>query len=279
MYPVLLELGPIKLHTYGLMIALGFLLALYLIQRDAAKIGVSANDVSEMGMWTLLIGLAGTRLFHIFMFPEFYSWSDPIGWVAIWNGGLVFQGALPFGFAYLYFAMRAKKIPVGPMCDAAFPYLPLAQAFGRMGCLFFGCCYGLRADHLPWGIRFPEGSPAYLSHANHYASLVSGADHWSYPVHPTQLYSALLLLLIAATLVLLVRYWKPFPGFTAPLYLMLYGVKRIIVEFYRGDGNPTGLAFGWLSNQQVFSAIMFLVGVFLFIYLSRRRGPTAPSSS
>ena len=159
------------------------------------------------------------------------------------------------------------------MCDAVFPYLPLAQGLGRMGCLAFGCCYGIRSDNLPWGIHFPEGSPAYLSQANQYASLVPGTDHWSYPVHPTQLYSALLLFLMCGILVLMKRYWYPFVGFTLPLYLMLYGVKRFIVEFYRGDGNPTGLAFGWLTNQQVFCIVMFVIGAALFAYLWRKNEP------
>ena len=83
MFPTLLKIGPITLHSYGLMIALGFLAALYGAQRDAQKRGINPQTIQSMAFWALLAGLAGTRLLHIAMFPGGYSWRDPIGWIAI----------------------------------------------------------------------------------------------------------------------------------------------------------------------------------------------------
>ena len=199
MYPVLLEIGPLTLHMYGLMIAVGFLVALYLMQREAKKVGVDPNVISEVGFWALLVGVAGTRLLHIIMYSEHYSWSDPFGWINLTRGGLVFQGALPVVFLYTYIAFRRRGVPFLKGCDIVLPFVPLAQAFGRVGCLFYGCCFGARADGLWWAIRFPAGSPVHAAHLHGVDALKYSALS-SYPVHPTQLYSAFGLLLSA-------RYW------------------------------------------------------------------------
>jgi phosphatidylglycerol---prolipoprotein diacylglyceryl transferase len=195
MLSTLLKIGPVSIHSYGLMIAIGFLLAMFLAQRDGKKIGIDPNAVSNIAFFGLALGILGTRLLHIVMFPQGYSLSDPIGWIAIWRGGLVFQGALPGGVLAVVFGCRFYKIPAWKAIDLGIPYLPLAHAFGRIGCLMNGCCYGRRTD-LPWGIRFPRvpwdlsqpatGSPAYLDHCNRFSGLSMAHDHWSYPVHPTQ---------------------------------------------------------------------------------------------
>lgn len=268
MFPVLLELGPIKLHTYGLMIALGFLVSLYFMKRDAKRVGVDPDAVTEIAFWSLFIGILGTRVLHIIMYPENYSWSNPLGWIAIWQGGLVFQGAIPSVLLYVWYALRKRNIPFWIAPDFVMPWVPLAQAFGRMGCFFNGCCFGQRADNLPWGICFPEGSPPYAAHT-HFPDFILGQQTTSFPVHPTQLYSVVLLVTICLTMFLMRRYWNPFTGFTLPMYLMLYGIIRFIVEMFRGDGNPTNLSMGFLSNQQVFCIFMFLLGAVLFAYLYR----------
>jgi len=267
MFPTLLQLGPIKLHMYGLMIAIGFLLTLYLIQRDGKKLKLNPDDITSMAFGVLIWGVLGTRLLHIIMYPENYSWSDPLGWIAIWNGGLVFQGALPAAILYAWWALRRRGIPFWIMPDIVMPYVALAQAFGRMGCFFNGCCYGQRADALPWALQFPPTSPPGMTHHSMYHEL--GAADWSYPVHPTQIYSVILLLSICGILLLMRRYWRPFIGFCFPMYFILYGIKRFIVESFRGDGNPTNLGLGVLSNQQVFCVVFVLVGAALFAYLYR----------
>lgn len=274
MFPTLLKIGPVTLHCYGLMIALGFLASLYGTQRDAQKRGIDPQAIQTMAFWGLLAGIAGTRLLHIAMFPGSYSWRDPIGWIAIWRGGLVFQGALILSVPYVYLACRHYKIPFWRVADCAMPYLPLAHAFGRVGCFLNGCCYGARTD-LPWGVSFPRvpwsfaepaaGSPAYLDHCQRFSGLSMTHDHWSYSVHPTQLYGIAGLLFLCGLLL----YWRnkrpPFDGFTMPVYFMLYAVGRFFVESLRGDHNPT--VFGAISQQQLFSIVFLAVGVVLFLFL------------
>jgi len=270
MFPVLLEIGPLKLYSYGLMIAIGYLTALYFVQREVQRMGLDPNLIATQALITFLLGLAGTRVLHIMMYPSTYALNDPLGWIAVWRGGLVFQGAIPPAFLYAYWTLRRHRIPFFLIADIAAPYLALGQAFGRVGCFLNGCCYGKRADGLPWGICFPEGSLVYQAQSLRYAELRPSITHWSYPVHPTQLYSVAGLLLIFALLLLARKKWHPFDGFALPSYMALYGLFRFTVEFFRGDGNPTVLGFGVLSNQQVFSIILVVGGVVLFQYLSRR---------
>ncbi len=279
MHPVLLEIGPLKLHMYGLMIAIGFLVALHRIQREAEGIGIDSKSMGEMGFMALFLGVAGTRILHIVMYPESYSWSQPLGWFAVWNGGLVFQGAIPATFLYAYITLKRRGIRFGPVADIVIPYLPLAQAFGRIGCFFNGCCYGVRADEVSWAVSFPKGSPAFHEHAYKYADLSMVSDSCSFPVHPTQLYSALGLALLCGVLLLLRWKWRPFDGFTMPLYCVLYGMLRFVVEMFRGDNNPTGLGLGYLSNQQVFSVLLVLAGAVILVVFWRRGARVSGSGS
>lgn len=276
MLPTLIKIGPIPIHSYGVLIAIGFLTAVHFIRRDAQKAGIRPELMTDGAFWVLLLGLAGTRLFHIGMYPEQYSWRDPLGWIAIWKGGLVFQGALPPAIAYVVYLIRKHRLKTWQVADVICPYIPLGHAIGRFGCFLNGCCYGRPSD-LPWAIPFPRipsdlsvpatGSPPFLDH--YYRYTLPADALWSLPVHPTQLYSALSLFGIFFLLFLLRRYWKPFTGFTFPFYLALYGVYRFFVEFLRGDHNPTHFG-ARLTDQQVMSLVMVLAGLILALILYQR---------
>lgn len=271
MFPTLLKLGPVTLHSYGLMLAIAFLVTLYLVQRDARKFGLDANALTDMCFWTLLAGILGARFLHIVIYPEYYSLDDPIGWIAIWNGGLVFQGGLIAGIIFCYVYLRVKKIDKWLVADAGLPYLAVGHALGRIGCFLNGCCYGLPTDGA-CGVSFPRvpsdvslpatGSPAYLEQFGEH-----GKALWANPVHPTQLYEFFGLLLMCALLLALRKYWHPFKGFILSAYIVAYGILRFIIEFLRGDNNPTH--FGPISDQQVFSLMFVLVGVGIFFVLRR----------
>lgn len=266
MWPILLEIGPLKLYTYGLMIAIAFLVCIWRISSDAAKAGMNPQAVSDTVVWTVLAGLIGTRLLHIVMYRQFYSWSDPLGWIAIWKGGLVFQGAFVPAFVFCIFYARRRGIPFWQFLDIAVPYFALGQALGRVGCFFKGCCFGAVTDSAA-GICFPAGSPAHEEHvATH---LIEYSAPWSLPVHPTQLYSIAMLLGLFGVLLVLRKKWRPFDGYLFPLYLSLYGVGRFTVEFFRGDNPHT--YFGHLTFQQVFSLGLVAGGVFFFLALANYR--------
>ncbi len=275
MLPTLFKIGPVPIHSYGLMMALGFLIALYLGRRDAPRFGVDPDMVSDCGFWTLLMGLLGTRVLYIIMYHDQFSWSRPWEWFAIWQGGLVFQGGIPPALLMVYIYARRYKVGFWHLLDMGIPYAALGHAIGRIGCFLNGCCYGLRTD-LPWGISFPRvpfdtsqtytGSPVYADHALRY-DLNTSIDQWSYPVHPTQLYSFAGLVVIFLVLLYLRNHWRPFHGSIFAVYFMLYGVFRFIVEMFRGDHNPIHLL--GLTDQQVFSIIAVVLGIFLFAILRK----------
>lgn len=276
MFPTLLELGPVAIHTYGFLIAVGFLVSLHFIQRDGKKIGVEPDIIGNMAVWVLLLGIAGTRILHIILYPGDYSWSDPKGWFAIWIGGLVFHGAIPPAVLYCWWAFRRYKLDFWKMADIIMPYVPLAHAFGRLGCFFYGCCYGIRTE-CPLGIRFPADSPAAVDHLYRYSDFHSG--DWSFPVHPTQLYGVAGLVAACGLLLYLrkkARGAKPNPidGLTFPAYFVLYGTGRFLVEFIRGDHNPT---YGPLTAQQVFSLALVAASMVFFAVLLRNKRKAAPA--
>ena len=285
MWPILLKLGPITLNTYGLMIAIGFLTALHFIQKECAKQNISAEVMNTAAFWSLLLGIAGTRALHIFMFPSEYSWSDPIGWIAIWRGGLVFQGGPPVAAMFLFVFLRKHGVSFLKVIDIAGVYLPLAHAIGRMGCFFKGCCYG-KLTTVPWGLSFPRwpkdisqtptDSPAYLDQLRE--GLIQATDTHALAVHPTQFYEAAFLVGICISLYFIRKKWHLFDGIVLPAYLALYGVARFIVEFYRGDNNPT-VFNGLISEQQAFSLLSLPIAVILFIvlylYSKRQKSATA----
>ncbi len=285
MLPTLIELGPLKIHAYGLMMATAFLLGVYLVRRESKRVGIDADMIADLAFWTLRVGLLGSRVAHILLYPEEYSWREPLGWIAFWRGGLVFQGAL-VAILFVYWYLRRKGLDFWTFADIAVCYIPLGHAIGRLGCFLNGCCYGERST-VPWAIPFrrvpfdlsqePVGSPPYLDHCARYG-LSYWESQWSFPVHPTQLYSAFGLLCIFAILMLLRKKWMPFRGFVLPTYLFLYGLMRFIVEFFRGDHNPTHFG-GHFSDQQVFCILLMLVGIGLFWYLKTKHsacGTSAP---
>lgn len=277
MLSTLFKIGPVPIHSYGLMMAIGFLLALYFGRRDAPKFGLDPDKVSDCAFWTLVLGLLGTRILYVIMFwnKDGFSFSKPLEWFAIWNGGLVFQGAIPPALVFVYLYARRTGMSMGDLLDMAAPYAALGHAMGRIGCFMNGCCYGVRTE-LPWGISFPRdpfdtsqpyiGSPPYLDHAARY-HFDTSVDQWSFPVHPTQLYGAFGLVALCLFLLFLRKKWRPFRGSIVVTYFILYGIARFFMEMIRGDHNPTR-AMG-LTDQQWFSLIAVVIGVFLFLMLKR----------
>jgi phosphatidylglycerol:prolipoprotein diacylglycerol transferase len=282
MLPTLFEIplpftdAALPIHTYGTLIAVGFLLALHFITRDAKKAGLDPEAVNSMAIYGLILGLVGTRVRYIMMFPEQFSWSEPLEWFAIWQGGLVFEGAVPPVVVFVILYMRWKRISPGAAFDVIVPYVPLAHAFGRMGCFAYGCCYG-RVTTVPWAVSFPAGSPAHRHQMLRFEDLPADAAQ-SLPVHPTQLYSVGGLLALFGLLLLLRKTWRPFSGFTLPVWLAGYGLFRFGVEFFRGD-NPRVYWNDQLSAQQVFSLALVVLGVAVFFVMRHWTRRTAAEDS
>ena len=204
------------IHGYGVMVALGFLAANWWFGRKAAGIGLSKDEASGLIFWLFGTGIVGARLYYVIWFWKDQFANNPWEALMIHHGGVVFYGGFITGCVTLILWCRIKKQPLAVVADAMAPALALGHAFGRLGCLMNGCCYGQYCDHF-WAIH--PNSPSEVA---------------GYPLHPTQLYEVFGLLYIFVVLGVLGRL-KRYPGRIFWSYCIFYAILRFIVEFYRGD--------------------------------------------
>ncbi|MFH1213147.1 MAG: prolipoprotein diacylglyceryl transferase [Candidatus Neomarinimicrobiota bacterium] len=243
MHPELLHLGPVTVYTYGLMMAIGFIVCYFILQAESKKLGDHPDLASNIVFWAAIGGIAGSKILYLLEnIPDFLA--DPKGMVFS-GSGLVFHGGLIGGAIAVILVLRKAHKKIGVYADILGPLLLLGQGFGRIGCFFAGCCHGKACD-LPWAVTFPYASPP----AN-------------YPVHPTQLYEAALNIIFFFVLAKLVRPRMKRVGETFAIYLITGGLIRFLIEFIRV--NPRI----WLnlSSAQFTSLAMMLVGVIIILLL------------
>jgi len=256
-HPIILQFGRFTIYSFGVMVALAFVVGMWTASRRAPRYGLSPEQIIDLGPWLLLGTVIGARtLFVISYWNEEFAGKPLANVLMIWHGGLVFYGgflgAAIAGIIYL----RIKKLPVWKVADAVAPSIALGSAFGRIGCLLNGCCYG-RACDLPWAIRFPPG------HETHPVGFPAT------PVHPTEIYDALLNLCLYAALAWLYRR-KRFDGQVFCAYLVCYAVFRSFVELFRGDYPPNQHYLGgWATPAQMVSIAILAAGLILFKLLPR----------
>lgn len=237
MYPVLVEIGGLKVYAYGVFVALGILAGVRVADREALRRGLDRDAFFDMAFWSVIAGIVGARAFHVAVYRGDYA-NDPLEILRIWNGGLVFYGglllAIPVGILFL----RRRGVPVLPIVDAAAVGIPLGLAFGRVGCFLAGCCYG-KVCWLPWAVIFRAPGSLAPQHI---------------PLHPTQLYEALASVAIFGILYGTRKRFET-PGMLFWTLLLLYGTARSLLEFFRND--PRGFV-GPFSESQVVSAVLIL---------------------
>jgi phosphatidylglycerol:prolipoprotein diacylglycerol transferase len=247
-HPILFRLGPLDIHTYGVLVAIGFIVGLWVASRRAPQEGINSERVTDLGIWLIVAGMAGGKLFYIL-----YFWDDFItGWhqegLRSLREGFVFYGGFIAACVATFVYTRLKRLPFWKIADVCGPSVALGHAFGRLGCFFNGCCYG-KACSLPWAVRFP---PGHITH------------NWT--VHPTELYEATGNLAIFASLTMFYRR-KRFDGQVWWLYVLSYGVLRFVIEFFRGDYET--YYFGIFTIGHVIAAVMIVVA-FVGLKLCRR---------
>lgn len=253
MHPIAFNLGPLTIHWYGVLVALGFLAGLWTATRRALRQGISGELVADLVVpWLLFGSMIGARVLYVATYWR-ESFADQPWWEVfmIQRGGLVYYGGL-IGAALACIAFAAfKQQPLWKLADVLAPSIPLGYVFGRLGCLMNGCCYG-RACDLPWAIRFPEDNPSHPP---------------TTLVHPTQIYDALLSLGLYLGLAWLYRR-KKFDGQVFAVYLMCYAVTRSVVELFRGDYDEAHRHAG-LTPAHLVSIGILVSGAVLFSLLRR----------
>lgn len=244
MHPILFEFGNFKIYSYGVMVALGFLIAIYLASREAQRQGVASQQVFDIGLYALLFGIAGARALHVFLDFRYYL-ARPLDIIMINRGGLAFHGGLLAGTIGAWFFIRRNSMPLWKVADIIIPYVALGQAVGRIGCFLNGCCYGT-PTYLPIGIRLP----------GHILRL-----------HPSQLYSSIFLLLSFIVLKKIYQKKKT-DGVVFFSYLAIFSSGRFFIDFFRGD--LRGVLFG-LKTSQLISIGIFFASFASFVFLKFRR--------
>lgn len=255
MHPILAEIGPLTLHSYGLFMAIGYLAALFVLVREGAKLGMDRYQAVDLSFYTLLWGLLGARLLFVVTQWRFFL-ADPKQIFALWNGGLVFYGGFLASLGYVLYFARSQKIPTLKLFDLGAMAICLAHAFGRIGCFLAGCCHGSACDR-PWAVTMmSENVEPHLRGT---------------PIHPAQLYEATALFLLFLLLRRLRSIGGGIAGLVAGTYVTAYAAIRFVVEYFRGDSLRGYLIEYWLSTSQAIALALFIAGAGAMVVLFRRR--------
>ena len=259
MHPIAFYLGSLPVRWYGVMMAAAFLAGLWTATRRGRLVNVSGEVISDVVLWLMLGSIVGARFVYVTTYWKQEFASQPFSEVfMIQHGGLVYYGGLIGATIAGLIYLTVKKLPVWKIADVLAPSIALGSVFGRIGCLLNGCCYGY-ACQLPWAIQFPA------THETH-------GD----PVHPTEIYDALLNLILYFALAWWFRRRK-FDGQIFAGYLIGYAIFRSIAEHFRGD-YPTDHVHAGLTSAQLLSLPMLAAGLALMFWLSRRPPPTQPAT-
>ena len=294
MRPELFRLLDVGFPSYFVLLLTGFLFATASGALWARRIGQNPDVIVDLGLAMLLAGVVGARILHVFADGYFWDYvhlctdpgrvvwpldkatctsadyggvwdpatlqchpgaADCFAWAKFWAGGLTYYGGLVGASLAAVYLLRRDRFPFWKAADMAGFTIPIGLAFGRMGCLLAGCCFGAECE-LPWAVSFPPHSPA--SDAEAKAHLLHSRNAWSLLVHPTQIYESLCALAIAAVCLCVVHPRKRYDGQVFAAFLALYAVARFFLEFLRRDdrGGLLGVSTSqWIGILMVGAAI------------------------
>lgn len=233
MYPIICTIGPFTIYSYGLMLAIAFVTASVLAGMQARKENINPEIILNFSFIVFICGIIGARIFYVAENIAVYL-RNPFEIIMLQRGGLSWFGGLTGGLVSAIIYLKKKNLAILKIFDLAAPFLALAQAVGRIGCLLNGCCFGKASR---FGIYFPV----------HKAVLI-----------PTQAYSSLILILIF----IILRFLQDRPHKTGEVfftYLLFYSLKRFFIEFWRAENKI--IIFN-LTQFQVLSIFVFLVAIF-----------------
>ncbi len=265
MFRTLFHIGPLEIHTYGVMQAIAFFTVIFISVRKAKKMGIDPNIIFDLAIWVLVSVVIGARIWYVAEHFNEYS-QNLIDILKIWEGGLVFYGGFIAAILGGFLFLRLKKLSFTKIGDTIAPSLPIGVAIGRIGCFLNGCCYGKVSEK--FGIPFPsrEFPPAYADQLRE--NLIKPGATESLPVIPTQLYAVLDNLIIFAILIVLSRRRKPFQGFLIWVFFGLYGIQRFIIDFFR-HYEGAAKVFKVLSLSQITSICIVIASIFALVILHR----------
>jgi phosphatidylglycerol:prolipoprotein diacylglycerol transferase len=273
--PILFKLGPIAVHGYGLMVAIGLLVCYPVLASDARRKGLDrlAGELASLYLWMLAAGYVGGKLFYVWTSPaEFEHVKATKGFLATLGNGFVFYGSLIACLPTLWWWLRRRKLPVLASIDTVILAAPIMLGLGRVGCFLSGCCHGCRTSSF-LAVEFDHGQ---------------GLNH--VPIHPAQLYETAGCAIVFAILWFRTRHRAPWPGFVTAVYLVLYAIERYVVELFRGDvvrgylvgggdlapGDPPGFALSFSQGVSIVAVAAGALWLRKGSKLARRRAAARP---
>jgi phosphatidylglycerol:prolipoprotein diacylglycerol transferase len=242
MHPVICQLGPFTVYSYGLALVAAFLAASYLAQKEATRSGLDGQVIVNLLFISFICGIIGSRLLYVIENLQYYL-KQPLEIIMFQHGGLSWFGGVFLGCFFALWYLKMKGLSLYKTLDLIIPFVALGQAIGRIGCFLNGCCYGKPST--VYGIYFPSLD----------ADLI-----------PTQVYSSLAMLIIFVFL----RHLQVKPHREGQIlfsYFLLYSVKRFTIEFWRAD-NPI-IAYG-LTLFQYISILVFIVAAWQLIVIAKK---------
>lgn len=240
----LFEIFGIKIPSYGVMMFIGLLSALFITLKLGKKHGFEEDNLYDLYLQTIIFGILGGKL--LWIITEFESvMEDPKVIITEFGYGFVIYGGLIAGALGVYLHCRKNKWSFLKVLDIAVPSVAIAQGFGRIGCLLAGCCYG-KPTHNSCGLLFPSDSLAPST----------------MKLYPTQIVSSVFDFLLGFFLLWVLKNSKK-QGKTTGVYFIFYSVGRFIIEFFRNDerGNV-----GFLSTSQFIAIFTLIIGLIIFFW-------------
>jgi phosphatidylglycerol:prolipoprotein diacylglycerol transferase len=255
-HPEIFHWGFLHVRSYGVMLAIAFLVGTWLALREARRLSLDEDQLVNVILVVLIASVLGARALYVMEHIQEFrrEWGSVI---ALWQGGLTLYGGVIAGTVAGLLAARRFGLPMWTVADTLTPSLALGTALGRIGCFLNGCCYG-RPTRMPWGVVFPPDSFAGLEFGNA-------------PVHPSQLYFA------AAGFVLFLVVWSMRRRFVVPgtlfwTFISLFALVRIPLDLTRAyEPEATVLTISGLgiTESQLTSLAITLFGLLMILRLRR----------
>lgn len=250
------EIGKVHIHTYGVILAIAFFMGFLIFKKYLRKENISDKVAYDLFFYIVIGSLAGSKLFLIIIDWKYYLNNPKEILFAIARYGGVYYGGLIASIIVSILYLNHNKLPILRVTDCASPAIALGLSIGRWACLSAGCCYGSYSE-LPWAIIYKDI----------YASKTVGTPI-GIPLHPAPIYESVAALFIFIFLVFYMRRKKK-DGQVFGALLILLGMERFIIEYYRGDDR--GFLFNGLLSVSQFLAIFIIVAGIILLFKIRKR--------
>ena len=270
MKQILFQWGPFSLPSYGFFVGMAFVIVMYLSERRGNEIGIPRPVMLDFLFIVSVGAIIGSSLLN-FIFS-----GEAIRIARVSHEGRSFFAGMSGGSIVGLLYLKIRNIPILPIGDIIFLNLPLGHSIGRIGCWFYGCCYGKICPQIfPFGVQFPRyddfngeiaGSRAFKKHLS--LGLIDKNEQWSLTVYPTQLFAISYLLILF--IILRILYAKPSirmrPGCIIFIYCLLNGIFRFLEEIFRVNVRYWRL----LTNAQIVSIVIVMIGIIGLIIVLRK---------